>query len=99
MIWVCLRRNSVAKIENQRTISKHLQDTINSIVKAVSSCHNAHRIKIALYRTILLQFSRKIERNRPIQPDRIGTGFLPIIFQQQACTFGKSDDLRLDAGL
>src|SRR3546814_1660244 len=51
-----------------------------------------------LNRPVLLQFRRKGERHRPVEPDRIRVGILPVGLQVHARTFGKGDDLRTRPG-
>src|SRR3546814_14233822 len=47
-----------------------------------------------LNRPVLLQFRRKGERHRPVEPDRIRVGILPVGLQVHARTLRKGDDLR-----
>lgn len=92
MIRIGVRRYAVAEIEDQRPLAEDVQDAVGSMLLGRATGHDPHRIEIALNRPVLLQFGGEGERHRPVEADRIRTGRLPIILQQEARTLRESDD-------
>ena len=91
MFRIGLRRDAVAEIEDQGTVSEHLQDGVDPFVERSAAGDHAHRIEIALHRPVLLQFGREGQRHRPVETDRIRLRLLPVGLEPKAGSLAKGD--------
>ena len=79
----CFRQDTVAEIENKRTLRKGSKNCIDRTIHGCTAGKQSQWIEIALNRTPLLDHRpRKFKLDRPIEPDRIDRNRIQIAADQ-----------------
>ena len=72
------RRNAMAEVEDQRTVSQCLQDAIHPVSERLPARNEPQRIEVALNRSIALQALDLVQRGRPVETQGGNAGRLPV---------------------